>query len=92
MRRAVFLMPSDLEASSHYLRVIFSAGGEFPEYCFSNRCHLTHRKFEIINTRMTILETVLDFQALAIKLVAWCGGLYRKGISGAHKAASGLNY
>ena len=46
----------------------------------------------MINTRMTMLEAVLDFQALAIKLVAWCRGLYTKGISGAHRAASGLNY
>ncbi|KAF8345846.1 ABC1 family-domain-containing protein [Amanita rubescens] len=49
-------------------------------------------KYETINTRMTMFEVLLDFQALTIKLAAWCRGLYSKGVSGAHRAASGLDY
>lgn len=41
-------------------------------------------------TQMVFMETVLDFEAFAVKRSAWLRGLWAKGLKGAEQAAAGL--
>ncbi|PFH51495.1 hypothetical protein AMATHDRAFT_142374 [Amanita thiersii Skay4041] len=49
-------------------------------------------RYERTYSTMVMVETILDLQGLVVKLSAWFKGLTTRGLTGAHRAASGLDY
>ncbi|KAF8630641.1 hypothetical protein AX15_002792 [Amanita polypyramis BW_CC] len=74
---------------SHLLHV-FRDGGHF-SLGLLKKFFVCWWKYESIYAQVTMLEVALDIRAAMVKLVAWCRGMYGRGIAGAHRAASGLD-
>jgi len=52
--------------------------------------NLINRRYENAYTLLSVVESIMDFQAYLQKSKTWVQGLWRKGFQGAHDAAFGL--
>lgn len=51
---------------------------------------LSCRKYESSHVKFLLIECILDIRAFTVKVDAWFKGFRRRGLAGAHEAASGL--